>query len=176
MKTPARRRGSWVRRGLRAVFAAVSFFVVPAATLASVSCSVTAVSLNFGVYDVAATQPDDSVGTLTVTCNYVAPGGGTGVSYVVALSNGQNASTPSARAMADGSQRLAYNVFDDAGRTRVWASGTGGTVVASGSMTVGPGVGNGTRTAIHTIYGRLPALQDAEPGTYLDTLVITLTY
>ena len=49
-------------------------------------------------------------------------------------------------------------------------------VLRAGSMTVGPGVGNGTRTATHTVYGRMPALQDALPGDYLDTLVLTLTY
>jgi spore coat protein U-like protein len=71
---------------------------------------------------------------------------------------------------------LGYNVYTDPARTRVWATGSGGTVVASGSMTVGPGVGNRTRTATHTVYGRMPALQDAPPGTYLDTLLLTLSY
>ena len=44
-------------------------------------------------------------------------------------------------------------------------------------MTVGPGNGNNSRTATHTVYGRIPQLQDALPGAYSDSLlVVTLTY
>ncbi len=45
-------------------------------------------------------------------------------------------------------------------------------------MTIGPGNGNGggTRTVTHTVYGRIPQLQDAVPGTYSDTLQVTLTF
>jgi spore coat protein U-like protein len=43
-------------------------------------------------------------------------------------------------------------------------------------MTIGPGVGNGTRTSTHPVYGRIPQLQDAVPGAYNDTLLVTLTY
>ena len=46
----------------------------------------------------------------------------------------------------------------------------------SGSLKPGPGVGNETRTAIYTVYGRVPALQDAGVGSYSDTIVITLTF
>jgi spore coat protein U-like protein len=80
--------------------------------------------------------------------------------------------------MAAGTARLGYNVFSDAARSQVWGSGTGGTVIASGAMTVGPGVGNGggSLSVTHTIYGRIPQLQDAAPGTYSDTLLVTLTF
>jgi spore coat protein U-like protein len=49
-------------------------------------------------------------------------------------------------------------------------------VIATGAMTVGPGQGNSTRSVTHTVYGRVPALQDAAPGAYLDSLVLTLTF
>lgn len=143
---------------------------------AGADCSITSVGLNFGAYDTARTQPDDVAATVTVTCVYVAPGT-TGVSYTLSLSNGQYGSGPMDRRMGNGTPaRLGYNVYSDFARTRVWGSGAGGTVVASGSMTVGPGVGNGTRTATHTVYGRIPQLQDATPGDYLDLLVLTLSY
>jgi spore coat protein U-like protein len=41
---------------------------------------------------------------------------------------------------------------------------------------VGPGVGNRTRTAAYTVYGRMPALQDAAAGDYADLIVFTLTF
>jgi spore coat protein U-like protein len=142
---------------------------------AGADCSITSVGLNFGLYDPANPQPDDVAATVTVTCVYVAPGT-TGVSYTVALSNGLYGTSATSRRMGAAEGLLGYNVYADSSRTRIWGTGSGGTVVASGSMTVGPGVGNGTRTATHTVYGRMPALQDALPGQYLDTLLLTLNY
>lgn len=142
---------------------------------AGAECSITSIALAFGGYDPAAPSPDDTATTLTVTCSYVPPSA-TNVGYTITLSNGMHGTDATTRQMASGSGRLAYNVFNDASRTRVWGTGNAGSVVATGSMTVGPGVGNGTRTATHTVYGRVPALQDAMPGTYLDSLVLTLVY
>jgi spore coat protein U-like protein len=142
---------------------------------AAADCSIAAVSLNFGAYDPAATSADDSVGTVTVTCRHVA-GSAERVSYSVSLSNGLLGTSAATRAMGAGAARLGYNVFIDPARTQVWGNGAGGTVIASGSMTVGPGVGNGTQTFVHNIYGRIPQLQDAVPGTYNDTMVLTLVF
>ncbi len=142
---------------------------------AAADCSIAAVSVNFGVYDPAATSADDSVGTVTVTCRHVS-GGAERVSYSVSLANGLSGNSATTRAMRAGAARLGYNVFTDPARTQVWGNGTGGTMIASGSMTVGPGVGNGTQTVTHTVYGRIPQLQDAAPGTYNDTMVLTLTF
>ena len=142
---------------------------------AAADCSVSAVSLNFDYYDPLATGPDDSVGTVRVTCQYV-PKGATQVNYRVTISNGMNGPSPIARQLGSGTSRLGYNVFANPARSQVWGTGTGGTVIASGSMTLGPGNGNRTRTSTHPVYGRIPQLQDAVPGTYNDTLVVTLTY
>lgn len=144
---------------------------------AAADCSITAVSLNFGAYDPSVTSPDDSAGTVTVTCRITTKAAAR-VNYTVAISNGMNGATAAARQMGAGAGRLGYNVFTDPARSQVWGTGSGGTVIASGAMTVGPGVGNGggTQTVTHTVYGRIPQLQDALPGTYTDTLVVTLTY
>jgi spore coat protein U-like protein len=142
---------------------------------AAADCAVSAVSLNFDFYDPLATGPDDAVGTVTVTCNYVSSGA-TRVNYRVTISNGMNGPSPVARQLGSGTSRLGYNVFANPARSQVWGTGTGGTVIASGSMTLGPGNGNRTRTSTHPVYGRIPQLQDAVPGTYNDTLVVTLTY
>jgi len=142
---------------------------------AAADCSITAVSVNFGAYDPIVTSPDDSVGTVTVTCRYIS-GNAERVNYAVMLSNGMNGTSAATRRMGAGTARLGYNVFTDPARTQVWGNGTGGTVIASGSMTIGPGVGNGTQTVTQSVYGRIPQLQDAVPGTYNDTLVLTLTF
>lgn len=142
---------------------------------AGADCDISSANVNFGSYEPALATPDDTAVTITVTCRYVAPGTA-GVDYTITLSNGLNSTSAAARHMAAGTNLLPYNVYDDPARTRIWGVGTGGTTVASGSMTVGPGVGNGTRTATHVIYGRIMPLLDVEPGHFLDTLVLTLTY
>jgi spore coat protein U-like protein len=143
--------------------------------VAGANCTISASSVNFGTYDPLLSQPDDSTASVTVTCSHVPPGA-SNVSYAIAVTNGQNGTSATTRQMASGTARLGYNVFDDAGRSQVLGTGTGGTIVARGSMTVGPGNGNETRSVTHTFYGRVPQALDPVPGAYNDTLLLTLTY
>jgi spore coat protein U-like protein len=141
---------------------------------AAADCNVTAGGVAFGGYDPLATTPDDSIGTVTVTCVNTG-GGNTTVNYSVALSTGVSGAY-SQRYMRSGTPRLNYNLYRDAARTIVWGNGSSGTSSMAGTLTVGPGVGNGTRSATYTVYGRAPALQDATPGAYSDSIVVTLTF
>lgn len=159
----------------RVAFALLMLLAGTGTAHAVTDCSVTAVSLNFGVYDPALTTADDSVGSVTVMCRHVS-GGADRINYTVSISNGLNGTSATTRAMVSGTKRLNYGVFRDPARSQVWGNGTGGTVVASGSMTIGPGNGNNSRTVVHSVYGRIPQLQDAAPGTYADTLQVTLTF
>lgn len=154
---------------------AVSLCLTAGTAEAGANCSITASSVDFGIYDALLAQPDDSTARVTVTCTHVPPGNTT-VSYTIAVSNGTNGTSATSRAMASGASRLGYNVFNDAGRSQVLGTGTGGTVVARGSMSVGPGNGNSTRSVMHTFHGRVPQALDTVPGAYSDTLVLTLTY
>jgi spore coat protein U-like protein len=141
---------------------------------AAADCNVTAGGVAFGAYDPLATTPDDSTGTVTVTCVNTGPAN-TRVDFSVALSTGVSGAY-SQRYMKSGTPRLNYNLYRDAARTIVWGNGSSGTSSIAGTLTVGPGAGNGTKSATYTVYGRAPALQDATPGAYSDSIVITLTY
>ena len=143
--------------------------------LGGATCSVAASGVNFGAYDISLATPDDSTGDVTVTCTYVPPGGATGVNIQASLSPGVSGSY-SPRQMAFGSARLNYNLFLDATRTSIWGNGLSGTGIATASFTVGPGVGNGTRSAQFPVYGRVPALQVVGMGAYSDTIVVTVTF
>jgi len=93
----------------------------------------------------------------------------------VTLSTGGSGSyTP--RQLRSGPGTLGYNLWSDLARSGVWGNGSAGTIVVTGSLRVGPGQGNGSRTAVHPIYGRIPALQDAQEGDFVDSIVATLTY
>jgi spore coat protein U-like protein len=168
------------RRGRRAFAAACLAalaglaLVAPGRADAAADCSVTTGGMAFGVYDPTLSTPNDSTGSITVTCVYTG-GSASGVSYTIAFPPGASGSYAQRRMVA-GTQRLNYNLYRDANRTVVLGNGTGGTSMFTGSFTVGPGVGNGTRTATHTVYGRVPALQAVNPGNFSDPLVVTLTF
>jgi len=141
---------------------------------AAVDCSITTSGVSFGTYDPTVATPNDATGQLTVVCTY-SSGGGTRVDYTVALSTGSSGSYVQ-RLLRAGTSTLSYNLYDSATRTVVWGNGLGGTGLASGSLTVGPGVGNGLREASHPIYGRIPAQQAPAIGDYSDTIVVTLIF
>jgi spore coat protein U-like protein len=93
----------------------------------------------FGNYDVFAASPTDVMGELRIDCARRETNVG------VTLDRG-GAATYQPRELANGSERLAYNLYLDASRTQIWGDGTGGTVV------FGPGNRNQPRTI--TVYGR----------------------
>jgi len=141
---------------------------------AAADCTVSAVGVNFGVYEPFIATPDDSVGQITVICTHVS-GPATEVRYTLTLSTGGSGSYAPRRLRA-GSGLLRYNLWSDPALSSIWGNGSSGTVIISGLLKVGPGVGNEIRSAVHPIYGRIPALQDAAEGDYLDSIVATLTY
>lgn len=142
---------------------------------AAYSCSVAVVGVSFGSYDPLVAAPADSAGRVNVTCTNVPGTGVDTVAYGVTLSPGMSG-TYAPRQLAAGSARLGYNLYADSGRVQVWGNGSGGSVTVSGSMKVGPGAGNGSRTNRHDVFGRIPARQDVAAGSYGDTIVVTVTF
>lgn len=129
-------------------------FALPAA--ADV-CLVSVVGPSFGIYDTTSKSPNDAVGRVQISCKSGA---------TIGISAG-GAGTFFPRAMRSGSSTLAYNLFVDAARTGIWGEwGTGTQVrfVAEGRNRTVP------------IFARIPPLQDVDPGTYTDTLVVSVFF
>jgi len=168
-----RRRAAFVAAGRLALLGAL--LLGARGAMAASDCSVSASGVAFGVYDPTLATADDSTGSVVVTCMYTGPGGTDTANYTVTLSTGTGGSY-APRKLAAGASRLDYNLFGDAARTQVWGNASAGTTIITGSLKVGPGVGNGTRTATHVIYGRIPQLQDADTGNYTDSILVTLTF
>ena len=143
-----------------------------AAQAVTVSCTASASSIAFGIYNPLSTTADTSTGTLRVTCT----GSGTGVTNVtvgVSLSAGLSG-TYASRKMFSGTNSLNYNIYWSTAYTQVMGDGTGGSFSGSaGPFTVYAG---STSTATGTMYGQIPALQDVAPGSYMDTILMTVTY
>ena len=127
---------------------------------AAVNCTVTSSGVVFGSYDTFSSTPLDGTGPIQIVCNG-------NPSFSISLSTGGSGSY-APRAMASGSYRLNYNLYTDAARTTIWGNGTGGTQTVSGTS---------PKPVIDaTVYGRIPARQNAAMGNYSDTVTVTVTF
>jgi spore coat protein U-like protein len=134
----------------------------------AVSCNVSATSVAFGSYNVFNASPLNATGTITVHCTNLLA---LLVNYNIKLSKGLSGSY-APRQMANGANRLNYNLYTDATRLTVWGDGSGGTSFVSNSLlAVVLGV-----TVNHTVYGRVLALQNVAVGSYSDNITVTLTF
>lgn len=101
-------------------------------------------------------------GSFSVTCN-------TGTSFSVTLDSGINAAGGTQRNMTNGTDAIAYNLFQDAGRTTPWGNGSNG---GDTLTTTGTGVAQEL-----VVYGQVPP-RTAVPsvGTYTDTVQVTVAW
>ena len=157
----------WIA-SLTAAFALA--LLAPGTAAAGQVCTVSATDMAFGNYDPFAGGPLDSTSTVSVTCSSV---GNAVVFYEVRLSPGQSGSF-NPRAMTNGVSQLNYNLYRNRGRTQVWGDGSGGTLVRRRFYFLAP-VGS-TRTRTETVRGRVFAGQNVSPGTYLDTITVTVFF
>jgi len=130
-------------------------------------CSVSVTSIAFGHYDTQSPSPNDTVGTISVSCSSPDPAAST---MSVALSSGASGNI-NARTMQAGSHPLSYNLYTNAARTIIWGDDSGGgqSVTASFPPT--------SRSAVKlSVYGRIPAQQNAWIGVYHDAVTVTVSY
>lgn len=126
------------------------------------TCQVdSATDLDFGTAGVL-TANIDQVSTITVRCTNTTP-------YSIALDKGVNGSSVTTRQMKGGpaNELINYSLFSNPGRTTNWGETVSTDTVA--------GTGNGMGQA-YTVYGRIPAQTTPQPGTYTDTINITINY
>jgi spore coat protein U-like protein len=140
---------------------------------AAASCAVTAIGPAFGTYDPSNPSPTVVNGSLTATCTWTG-GGSTTVSLVSSFSPGNSGGYPN-RFMLSGTNQLAYNIYFDAAFTSVRGNGSSGTATG-GPATLTVSSARPSASTGGTLYGRIPAGQNAVPGSYLDTIVVTITY
>ncbi len=127
---------------------------------------VTAPSLSFGFYDGLSGAPATTSGTAVVTCDQSPPPTVTMELSASAVSGGF---FPRRMRQDGGSDVLAYNFYADPGGSSVWGDGTGGTVTRSQRV-------QKNQPWSATIYGVIAPGQDVAPGSYSDTITITINF
>lgn len=151
-----------MRRSLMAAIA-----IAASGSAGAFTCTVSATGVNFGVYNPLSGTPDDATGTVTMTCNLLV---GLFNSWTVALSTGNGSYSP--RRLKNGANSLNYNLYTSAAHSSVWGDGSGSTTLVSDQALLVIGANINT----YTVYGRIPAGQDAAAGSYTDTIVVTVNY
>jgi spore coat protein U-like protein len=124
------------------------------------NCAVNASTLNFGSAGVLRSAVD-ATSSIIVTCTNALP-------YTIALDGGlSGASNPTQRVMSQASQNITYGLYRDSARAQPWGDSAGTNTAA--------GTGSGLAQTV-TVYGRVPAQTTPSPGTYSDTVVVTISY
>ena len=129
-------------------------------------CNISTAPIGFGSYNPLAAAPNDTTGTVTITCTNGAP-------VTVELDNGLNAGlalNAQPRAMKNGASvnYLGYDIFQNAGRTTEWGS----VAATNNESTTGTGAAQ-----VLTAYARANAGQTTVPiGSYSDTVVAKVNF
>lgn len=142
----------------------------PSGTLAGVTfavnanvaanCLVSVGNVDFGTRGVLSANVD-AQGSVTATCT-------AGTTYTISLSGGTANAAPTARKMSKAAETVTYGLYKDTNRSQPWGDAT-----TPGSTMAGTGTGS---AQVLTVYGRVPPQTTPTPGTYTDTVVVTLTY
>lgn len=112
--------------------------------------------LSYGVLDANV----DASANIGVQCTNTTP-------YNIGLDGGSNGGNTTTRLMLNGGATVGYQMYSNAGRTTNWGDTVGTDTVAA--------TGNGA-VQTHTIYGRVAPQTTPAPGTYVDTVTVTVTY
>ena len=132
----------------------------------AINCRVTVSPLAFGLYNPGQATPLDSVANLTVRCQ-AQPG-----TYAVLIGPGLSGNQLARTMLAGAGQVLNYNLYRDPARTQIWGDGNPPTFLVTGARTA-----KGRPTFYdHPVYGRIFGNQLPDPGTYTDTLMVTVLF
>ena len=125
------------------------------------TCSITSAgALSFGTVGLLASNTD-ATSTISVQCTNTTP-------YNIGLNAGTTTGgTTTTRLLNNSGTTISYKLFSDGGRSVNWGNTVGTDTVSAN--------GNGSAQS-YTVYGRVPAQTSVAPGTYTDTVTVTVTY
>ena len=148
----------WFSSDARATTATSSFSVT---MTISASCTVvSAATLNFGSQGVLTTAVNQTT-TLQVQCTDTTP-------YNIGLDAGTGSgATVTTRKMTSGANTVNYSLYSDTNHTVVWGNTVGTNTVSATAIGA---------SQSYTVYGQVPAQTTPGPGTYNDTITVTVTY
>ena len=148
--------------------AGLALLLLAGTVYAAPQCTISASPVIFGNYDPLSATPVTGTGVLTFLCQRGVPGGG--ITYTISLSSGSG--TFAQRTLTSGPNVLNYNLYTDPTLTTVWGDGSAGTATVVTAISRA----NALAGVTNTVYGNIPALQDVVPGSYSDSITVTVTF
>jgi spore coat protein U-like protein len=128
------------------------------------NCTISTAALAFGSYDPVVAHAStnlDGTGTVIVACTK-------GATATIGLGLGSNASGTVRRMKDGGTNYIAYELYQDSGRSTVWGT--------AGGALLSPGAAPSKTARNFTVYGRVASNQDVPAGSYNDTVVATVNF
>jgi spore coat protein U-like protein len=155
--------------GADSVLAATATTTFTVTATVSANCTITATAISF-TYDPVvanATTAATSTGTVSIACTK-----GSGPSIGLNAGNNAGAVAGVTRAMANGTNRLGYELFQQAaapGNGAVWTD-------IGGANPLNAGVSPSKASRSFTVQAQIPAGQDVAVGSYTDTITATVNF
>ncbi len=131
------------------------------------ACNITVLELSFGEYDVFASNRTRAVARVKVDCG----GQSTKIRPTIELSAGMSQDF-GRRTQVSGANVLVYNIYADQALSQIVGDGSSGTTVLFPELVGGPG---GSLSSVD-LYGAIEPRQFVPPGSYFDTVYVTLTF
>lgn len=122
------------------------------------SCTLTGATLAFGTYTATASGPTESNADISYNCT-------PGMNITLSLDGGGGGDVQNRAMAGPAGASLPYQLYKDDSGAAVWGVG------ATDGLTV-PDTPGGQQSV--TVYGQIPAGQQAAAGAYADTVLITL--
>lgn len=154
------------RRAAAAIMA-ITCAAVHSAAMA-VSCTVSTLPANFGVYNSLLSAPAVTTGNIDVACTCTIGVDCVIFGYRIEVSAGQSGNT-AAREMRSDSAGLRYNLYSDAAYSSIVGTGS-----ASYSVLYLVALFGSRQTSV--VYARAPAGQVVPVGSYSDAPTVTIVY
>jgi len=126
-------------------------------------CTIASTNINFGTAGILSSTLA-ATGTLTVACT-------NNDAYSIAISAGAGSGASVAdRVMtrSGGTDKIHYQLYQNASYSLPWGDGTNGTTALTGT-------GTGSSQSV-TVYARVLPQTTPQAGTYIDTVIATITY
>ncbi len=147
---------------IKVVAGAVILLLVPTGSLAQ-TCSVTALTMNFGSYDPHNSASTLTTGTISFRCTASVP--------IKIKIYGTNEAGPSGMRLTSRNYALQYKLFLDPARTVLWGDGLNGTEYYT---EIAPPAN--TNVTVPVFGEILPEQQKASIGAYVDMRTIEIDY
>jgi spore coat protein U-like protein len=158
-----------------AILSMAAFCAISGSNPANATTTTTSFSVSLTI---SATCTINSAGTLTFTAGTLAANTNATSSIAVLCTNttpyniGLNAGTTTGgttttRLLTNGTTTVSYKLYSNAGFSTNWGNTVGTDTVSS--------TGTGSAQTF-TVYGQVPAQTSVAPGTYTDTITVTVTY